>query len=87
MSKQQGIKFNASDVLGALALEANRLVAAADAFAAGAPFPMASHIKQVIKRMDELNDVLIGFEHTMKAMEAEERAAEALSRRGSDAVN
>ena len=87
MSKQQGIKFNASDVLGAMALEANRIVAAADAFAAGAPFPMASHIKQVIDRQAELNDVLLGIERTAIAMEAEERAAKKLASRGSDAVN
>ena len=79
----KGIKFNASDVLGALALEANRIVSAADAFAAGASFPEGSKIQQVLDRMSELNGVIIGFERTMKAMEAE-RAADV---RGSDAVN
>ena len=74
MSKTTGIKFNASDVLGALALEANRIVAATDAYAAGAPFPMASQIQAVLDRMGELNEVLIGFERTMKAMEVEKRA-------------
>ena len=87
MSKSPEIKFNASDVLGALALEANRIVAAADAFAAGAPFPKAFKIKQVLDRMDELNEVLIGIERTVMAMEAEQRAAEANIARGSDAVN
>ena len=74
MTKSQGIKFNASDVLGALALEANRLVAAADAFAAGASFPEALQIKRVLDRMYELNDVLIGHDRTVKAMEAEQKA-------------
>ena len=78
MSKS-GIKFNASDVLGALALEANRIVSAADAFAAGAPFPEALKIKQVLDRMLELNDVLIGFDRTVRAMEAEQRAAGAVN--------
>ena len=74
MSKN-GIKFNASDVLGALALEANRIVASADAFAAGAPFPEPTKVKQVLERMLELNDVLIGLDRTAKAMEAEQRAS------------
>jgi hypothetical protein len=74
MTKTQGIKFNASDVLGALALEANRIVAAADAFSAGASFPEALKIKQVLDRMGELNDVLIGLDSTVRAMEAEQRA-------------
>jgi hypothetical protein len=74
MSKSQSIKFNASDVLGALALEANRLVSATDAYAAGAPFPEPSKIKQVLDSMYELNDVLIGIDRTQKAVEAEQRA-------------
>ena len=87
MSKSQAVKFTASDVLGAIALEANRIVSAADAYAAGAPFPMAGAIKQVLDRQYELTDILIGIERTAKAMEAEQRAAEVLTARGSDAVN
>lgn len=76
MSKANSVKLNASDVLGALTLEARRIVAASDAFAAGAPFPEASQIKPVLDRMIELNGVLLGFERTMRAMEAEQQAAE-----------
>ena len=86
MSKKE-VKFNASDVLGALALESQRIVSAADAFAAGAPFPAASQIQAVIDRMQELNDVLVGFERTFRAMEAEQRAAEVNMPRVPETVN
>jgi hypothetical protein len=75
MNKSSKINFNASDVLGALALEANRIVAAADHFASGAPFPDADQIRAVVERMLELNEVLIEFKRTMIAMEVEKKAS------------
>lgn len=52
-------KFNASDVLGALALEAERISGAAKLFAHGANFPDPELISGTIKRMNELNEILI----------------------------
>ena len=73
MSKTS-LKFNASDVAGALQLEAKRIVMAVDAFAAGAPFPSAEGIQAVIERMLELNQTLLGFEREYIAMEVERKA-------------
>ena len=75
MNKSSKINFNASDVLGALSLEAKRVVMAADHFAAGASFPDADQIQAVVERMLELNEVLIEFKRTMIAMDVEKRAA------------
>ena len=68
------LKFNASDVAGALQLEAKRIVMAVDAYAAGAPFPSAQSIQAVIERMDELNQTLLGFEREYIAMEVERKS-------------
>jgi len=73
MSKTS-LKFNASDVAGALQFEAKRIVMAVDAFAAGAPFPSATGIQAVIERMQELNETLLGFEREYIAMEVERKA-------------
>ena len=73
MSKAS-LKFNASDVAGALQLEAKRIVMAVDAFAAGAHFPSAQSIQAVIERMAELNETLLGFEREYIAMEVERKA-------------
>ena len=81
------LKFNASDVLGAICLEAKRIVLAGDHFAAGASFPEASKMQAVIDRMHELNDVLLQYERTARALEAEAQAKESLVARGSDAMN
>jgi hypothetical protein len=70
------LKFNASDVAGALQLEAKRIVMAVDAFAAGAPFPSANSIQAVIERMMELNETLIGFEREYIAMEVERKSGQ-----------
>jgi hypothetical protein len=69
------VNFNASDVLGALALEAKRIVMAADHFAAGSTFPDADQIQAVVERMLELNEVLIEFKRTVIAMEVEKKAS------------
>lgn len=71
---KQSLKFNASDVAGALQLEAKRIVMAVDAFAAGAPFPSAEGIQAVIERMLELNQTLLGFEREYIAMEVERKS-------------
>jgi hypothetical protein len=73
------LSFNASDVLGALQLEAKRIVMAADHFAAGAVFPSAQSIQAVIERMQELNETLLDFERTYIAMEVERRANEPIN--------
>jgi hypothetical protein len=73
---KSSLKFNASDVLGALQLEAKRIVMAADHFAAGAAFPSAQAIMDVIDRMREHTEVLLEFERTYIAMEVERRAGE-----------
>lgn len=73
------VKFNASDVLGALALEANRIVSAANHFAAGATFPDADQIMAVIDRQQELCEVLVDFKRTMIAMDVERRANESVN--------
>ena len=52
-------KFNASDVLGALSLEAERIKAAANLHASGAPFPDPELIAGTIDRMRELNGILL----------------------------
>jgi hypothetical protein len=75
MNKTSKINFNASDVLGALALEAKRIALSAEHFAAGAPFPDADQIAAVIERMAELNEVLLEFKRTMIAMDVEKNAA------------
>jgi hypothetical protein len=53
-------RFNASDVLGALALEAERICGAAKLYAHGAAFPDPELIAGTIARMGELNAILIG---------------------------
>ena len=68
------LAFNASDVAGALQLEAKRIVMAVDAFAAGAPFPSAQSIQAVLERMMELNETLLSFEREYIAMEVERKA-------------
>ena len=73
---KNSVKFNASDVAGALQLEAKRIVMAVDAFAAGAPFPSAQSIQAVIERMAELNETLIGFEREYIAMEVERKSGQ-----------
>ena len=73
MSKTS-LKFNASDVAGALQLEAKRIVMAVDAYAAGAPFPSAQAMQAVIERIAELNETLIGFEREYIAMEVERKS-------------
>ena len=55
----KAFRFNASDVLGALALEAERISGAAKLFAHGAAFPDPELIAGTIARMSELNDILI----------------------------
>jgi len=52
-------KFNSSDVLGALALEAERIVGAAKLYAHGAVFPDPELIAGTIERMRELNQLLV----------------------------
>lgn len=73
------VKFNASDIAGAMQLEAKRIVMAIDAYAAGAPFPSAQSIQAVIERMAELNESLLDFERTYIAMEVERRAGESVN--------
>ena len=65
------IRFNASDVLGALALEANRVVMSAEHFSAGASFPDADLLQAVIERMLELNAVLLDHKQAMIALEGD----------------
>jgi hypothetical protein len=49
------------DVLGAIALQAQRIVAAASQYAAGGVFPAPEEVQKVIDRMSELNQANIRF--------------------------
>jgi hypothetical protein len=86
MSKNS-VKFTATDILGAIRLEASRLVVATDHYVAGATFPEASSMQAVIERISDLNGLLLGFERTVKAQEAEALANRALVVPGTGAVN
>lgn len=61
MSNQKAFRFNASDVLGALALEAERVCAAAKLYAHGAAFPDPELMGVTIARMTELNQILVSY--------------------------
>jgi len=62
-------KFNASDVLGALAMEAERIKGAAILFAHGAAFPDAELIAGTLDRMRELNSILLDQKAAAKAQQ------------------
>lgn len=53
------LTMNASDLLAAIAFEAQRIVAAAGQHAAGAQFPEPEAIAKTIARMSELNGHLL----------------------------
>ncbi len=59
MTQINPISLNASDVLAAIAFEAQKIVAAAGHHAAGAPFPDPQLLAKVIARMGELNQSLM----------------------------
>ena len=73
---KSNLSFTASDIAGALQLEAKRIVVAIDAFAAGAPFPSAQSMQAVIDRMSELNETLLSFEREYIAMEVERKSGQ-----------
>lgn len=70
MSEPRNLTVQASDVLAAIAFQAQRIVAATNNHAAGAPFPDPKGIDEVLVRMSELNSAL-------KAMQQEPANEEA----------
>ena len=70
MSEQKNLTVQASDVLAAIAFEAQRIVAATNNHAAGAPFPDPNGIDQVIARMSELNSALKAMQQVPANSEA-----------------
>jgi hypothetical protein len=66
-------QFNASDVLGALALEADRICGAAKLYSHGAAFPDPNLIAGTIERMKELNKILL--DHKESAEKSINRSA------------
>lgn len=59
MSDPRSLTITSSDLLGAIALGAQRIVSATMQHAGGAPFPDPHAIKREIDRMSELNDALL----------------------------
>jgi hypothetical protein len=58
MAELKNITVTSSDILAAIALHAQRIVAVTGQFAAGAPFPDPNAIAGELARMTELNDAL-----------------------------
>jgi hypothetical protein len=58
MAELKNLTVTAADILAAIALHSQRIVAVTGQFAAGAPFPDPSAIEGELNRMRELNDAL-----------------------------
>ncbi len=53
------LSVSAEDILGAIAFQASRIIAAISQHAAGYPFPESSQIQGVVDRMSALNGTLM----------------------------
>lgn len=58
MTERKNLTVTAADILAAIALHAQRIVAVMQQYAAGAPFPDPSAIEGELSRMMELNNAL-----------------------------